>query len=114
MEAVKQQLKRGPIVASLLIAGFVAILSQTLLNVAIPTMMLDLGISANTIQWLITGYMLVNGILVPISAYLIERFTTRQLFIAATGLFAAGTVMCAVAPGYGLLLTGRLIQEQGF
>lgn len=113
MEAIQQHLKRGPIVASLLIAGFVAILSQTLLNVAIPTMMEDLGISANTIQWLITGYMLVNGILVPISAYLIERYSTRQLFVAATGLFTAGTVLCALAPGYEILLGGRLIQAAG-
>jgi EmrB/QacA subfamily drug resistance transporter len=113
MEAVQNQLKRGPIVASLLIAAFVAILSQTLLNVALPKMMQDLKISENTIQWLITGYMLVNGILVPISAYLIERFTTRQLFMWATGLFTAGTIICAVAPGFDVLLTGRLIQAAG-
>lgn len=113
MQAVQNQLKKGPIVASLLIAAFVAILSQTLLNVALPKMMADLNIGENTIQWLITGYMLVNGILVPISAYLIERFTTRQLFAWATGLFTVGTIMCAVAPGFEVLLTGRLIQAAG-
>ncbi|WP_274361710.1 DHA2 family efflux MFS transporter permease subunit [Paenibacillus thermotolerans] len=113
MEAIQNQLKRGPIVASLIIAAFVAILSQTLLNVALPSMMEDLGIGENTIQWLITGYMLVNGILVPISAYLIGRFTTRQLFLWATGLFTAGTVICALAPGFEVLLTGRLIQAAG-
>jgi len=113
MEAIQQQLRRGPIVASLLIAAFVAILSQTLLNVAIPPMMEDLGIGESTIQWLITGYMLVNGILVPISAFLIERFSTRQLFMWATGLFAAGTLMCALAPGFDVLLAGRLIQASG-
>lgn len=113
MEAVQQHLRRGPIVASLLIAAFVAILSQTLLNVALPSMMEDLGIGESTIQWLITGYMLVNGILVPISAFLIERFSTRQLFMWATGLFAAGTILCAVAPDFNFLLTGRLIQASG-
>jgi EmrB/QacA subfamily drug resistance transporter len=113
MQSVQNKIKRGPIVASLLIASFVALLSQTVLNVALPSMMEDLNIGEATIQWLITGYMLVNGILVPISAYLIDRFTTRQLFIWATGLFAAGTIMCAVAPGFGILLTGRLIQAAG-
>ncbi|TJY43217.1 DHA2 family efflux MFS transporter permease subunit [Cohnella pontilimi] len=113
MEAVKQQLRKGPIVASLLIAAFVAILSQTLLNVALPKMMESLNVSSTTIQWLITGYMLVNGILVPISAYLIDKFSTRHLFIAATGLFTVGTLICAVAPGFEVLLAGRLIQAAG-
>lgn len=111
--AVAATFKRGPIVAALLIGAFVAILSQTLLNVALPSMMKDLDISANTIQWLSTGYMLVNGVLIPISAYLIERFTTRQLFIVAVGLFCIGTVVCAVAPGFSVVLTGRLIQAAG-
>jgi len=106
-------IRRGPIVASLILAAFVAILSQTLLNVALPKMMDDLGISANTIQWLSTGYLLVNGVLVPISAYLVSRFTTRQLFLTAVGLFTAGTIVCAVAPNFSIVLTGRLVQAAG-
>ncbi len=113
MENAQLPYRRGPIVASLLIAAFVALLSQTLLNVALPSMMEDLGISENVIQWLITGYMLVNGILVPISAFLIDRFTTRQLFVWATGLFSAGTLLCAIAPGFEVLLAGRLVQAAG-
>ncbi|MFC4601228.1 DHA2 family efflux MFS transporter permease subunit [Cohnella hongkongensis] len=106
-------LRRGPIVAALIIAAFVAILAQTLLNVALPVMMEDLGINANTIQWLSTGYLLVNGVLIPVSAYLIDRFTTRQLFMTSVGLFTLGTILCAVAPNFELLLTGRLIQAAG-
>ena len=106
-------LRRGPIVASLLIAAFVALLAQTVLNVALPVMMEDLQLTASTIQWLSNGYMLVNGVLVPISAYLIERFTTRKLFIVASSLFAIGTIVCAVAPGFEVLLVGRLIQAGG-
>jgi EmrB/QacA subfamily drug resistance transporter len=106
-------LKRGPIVAALLIGAFVAILAQTLLNVALPKMMIDLGISANTIQWLSTGYLLVNGVLIPVSAYLIDRFTTRQLFGTSVGLFTLGTIICAVAPNFEVLLIGRLIQAAG-
>jgi len=106
-------LKRGPIVASLIIGAFVALLAQTLLNVALPKMMEDLGVSANTIQWLSTGYLLVNGVLIPVSAYLIDRFTARKLFITAVGLFTAGTVLSAVAPNFEVLLTGRLVQAAG-
>ncbi|MGG1551044.1 DHA2 family efflux MFS transporter permease subunit [Paenibacillus ferrarius] len=106
-------LKRGPIVASLLIAAFVALLAQTLLNVALPKMMADLNVNENTIQWLINGYMLVNGVLVPVSAYLISKFTTRRLFLVASGFFAVGTIIAAVAPGFSVLLVGRLIQAVG-
>ncbi len=113
MSNADSTLKRGPIVAALLIGAFVALLAQTLLNVALPVMMIDLDISANTIQWLSTGYLLVNGVLIPVTAYLIERFTTRQLFITAMGLFTVGTIMCAVAPNFEVVLTGRLIQAAG-
>ncbi|EPD81982.1 MULTISPECIES: DHA2 family efflux MFS transporter permease subunit [Paenibacillus] len=113
MSTEAPQFKRGPIVASLLIGAFVALLSQTFLNVALPGMMKDLQVSENTIQWLSNGYMLVSGVLVPISAFLIERFTTRKLFIAAVGLFTLGTIISGFAPGFELLLTGRLVQAAG-
>jgi len=111
--AIASTLKRGPIVASLLIGAFVALLSQTLLNVALPKMMADLNIGSNTIQWLVTGYMLVNGVVIPVTAYLISKFTTRQLYMVAMGLFTVGTVVAALAPTFGMLLTGRLIQAVG-
>lgn len=113
MTNASSAIRRGPLVAALLIGAFVALLAQTLLNVALPKMMEDLGISANTIQWLATGYLLVNGVLIPVSAYLIERFSTRQLFTTAMGLFTVGTVMCAVAPNFEVVLTGRLVQAAG-
>lgn len=59
-------IRRGPIIAALLIGAFVALLNQTLMNVALPKMMEDLNIVANTAQWLTTGFMLVNGVLIPI------------------------------------------------
>ncbi|WP_052487948.1 DHA2 family efflux MFS transporter permease subunit [Gordoniibacillus kamchatkensis] len=99
---------------SVLMAGaFISILNQTLINVAIPHMMNDLNVSATTIQWLSTAYMLVNGVLIPISAYLIERFGIRALFIFAMGAFSAGSVICAMAPNFAVLLIGRIVQACG-
>ena len=106
-------LRRGPIVASMLIGSIITLLSQTLLNVALPSMQQDLGVSTNTIQWLMNGYMLVNGVLVPVSAYLIERFSTRRLYFASMGLFFLGTLISAIAPNFGILLAGRLVQAAG-
>ncbi|MDN3017195.1 DHA2 family efflux MFS transporter permease subunit [Paenibacillus sp. BSR1-1] len=103
----------GKILVALMLGAFVAILNQTLLNVAIPHIMNDLGISANTVQWLSTGYMLVNGIAIPITAFLIEKFGTRKLFITAIFLFTLGSVVCSVSANFSMLMIGRVIQACG-
>ncbi|WP_168120049.1 DHA2 family efflux MFS transporter permease subunit [Paenibacillus sp. HB172176] len=113
MSEATQNLRRVPIVAALIMGAFVALLAQTLLNVALPKMMEDLEVSTNTIQWLTNGYLLTNGILIPLSAFLISRFSTRKLFLTAVGLFAIGTIVCAFAPEFSFLLTGRIIQAAG-
>ena len=98
------------VMAVLLAGAFVIILNQTLLNTALPAFMDDFGISANTAQWVTTLFMLVNGIMIPATAYLIQKFTTRTMFFAAMGIFAIGTVICAIAPIYPVLLLGRVVQ----
>ncbi|PFO01502.1 MFS transporter [Bacillus sp. AFS076308] len=103
----------GKILTALMLGAFVAILNQTLLNVAIPHIMNDLGVSANTVQWLSTGYMLVNGILIPVTAYLIEKFGTRKLFIAAISLFTVGSLICSLSFNFSMLMIGRVIQASG-
>ncbi|MGF7049403.1 EmrB/QacA subfamily drug resistance transporter [Paenibacillus sp. DS2015] len=110
---VLENIKRGPIIAALMIGAFVAFLNQTLLNVALPSIMGDLKIEAATGQWLTTGYMLVNGVLIPVTAFLISRFTTRQLFITAMSLFTLGTLICGISPNFGILMVGRVIQASG-
>lgn len=97
-----------------LMAGlFLAILNQTLLNVAMPHLMTEFGVSATTIQWLTTGYMLVNGVLIPLSAFLITRFGQRSLFLVAMICFTLGTLVCGMAPNFSTMLIGRLIQAVG-
>ena len=99
------------VVMSVLLAGaFVIILNQTLLNTALPAFMVDFGITANTAQWVTTLFMLVNGIMIPATAFLIQKFTTRTMFFAAMGIFVVGTVICAAAPVYPVLLLGRVVQ----
>ncbi|MDN3018932.1 DHA2 family efflux MFS transporter permease subunit [Paenibacillus sp. BSR1-1] len=97
----------------LILGAFIATLNQTLMSVAVPELMVDFKISAATAQWLTTGYMLVNGILIPITAYLMQRFTTRELFQTSMFIFLAGTIVSALATGFPVLLTGRLIQAAG-
>ena len=105
--------KHSMIVGLLLAGTFIAILNQTLMITAIPPIMDEMNITANSAQWLTTIFMLVNGIMIPISAFLLERFTTRQLFITAMSVFAAGTLVGGIAPNFEVLLLGRVIQSVG-
>ncbi|OKP93917.1 DHA2 family efflux MFS transporter permease subunit [Paenibacillus sp. P32E] len=105
--------KPGIMVSSLVIANFLAQLMQTMLNTALPRIMVDLRINENKVQWLITIYYLVAGITVPVAGFLVGRFTTRALFFTSVGLFATGTLLAAIAPEFGWVLTGRIIQGIG-
>jgi EmrB/QacA subfamily drug resistance transporter len=108
-----QQFNKMSIAILLLAGSFIAILNQTLMITAIPPIMREMHITANTAQWLTTVFMLVSGIMIPVSAFLLERYTTRQLFISAMSIFAIGTVVAGFAPNFGVLLLGRIIQSSG-
>jgi len=97
----------------LILGCFLSTLNQTLLNVALSNLMDVFSVSASTVQWLSTGFMLVNGVLVPITAYLMKRFSTRQLFISSMLFLLIGSIFCAVAPNFTTLLIGRMIQAVG-
>ena len=94
----------------LLAGAFVAVLNATLLTPALPTIMADMGIASTTVQWLTSGYALTEAVIIPLAAYLMGRFSTRRLFIGGMTLFAAGSLVSAVAPVFPLLLLGRVMQ----
>lgn len=102
-----------PLMLVLISGAFAAILNQTLLATALPHIMRDLSLDENTAQWLQSIFMLVNSIMIPITAFLIQRYTTRGLFLTAMGIFAIGTVICAVAPNFTVLMVGRVAQAGG-
>lgn len=105
--------KRNLIVGVMLVSAFVAILNQTLLNTALPSIMRELNITENISQWLITGFMLVNGVMIPLTAYLMDRIKTRPLYLAAMGIFLVGSIVAAIAPNFAILMTARVIQAMG-
>ncbi|MCA0987481.1 MDR family MFS transporter [Guptibacillus algicola] len=101
------------ILAVLIVGAFIAFLNNTLLNIALPSIMADLQVGTATVQWLTTGFMLVNGIMIPATAFLIEKFSVRRLFLAAMGLFAIGTIVAGMADVFPVLLGGRMLQASG-
>lgn len=103
--------RKNMIMVAVLLAGtLLAVLNQTLLSPALPAIMRDLAVDATTVQWLTSGYSLVEAVVIPLSAYLIGRFTTRQLFISAFSIFAVGSLAATLAPHFGVLLLGRVLQ----
>ncbi|EOQ11102.1 MDR family MFS transporter [Bacillus cereus] len=101
------------ILITFMIGAFFAILNETLLNIALTQLMVVFHVDASTVQWLATGFMLVMGVLMPISALLIQWFTTRQMFIGIMSVFLIGTVFAACAVNFPMLLIGRMIQAVG-
>lgn len=101
------------IMATLKIGTFLALLNENIINVALSKLMVVFSVSANTVQWLTSGYMLVLGILVPVTAYLIERLSTRELYLSSMILLLIGTILAAYAQNFYMLLGARLFQGLG-
>ncbi|WP_077625090.1 MDR family MFS transporter [Sediminibacillus massiliensis] len=101
------------IMVTFLIGAFFAILNETLLNIALTELMDVFNVDAPTVQWMATGFMLVMGVLMPISALLIQWFTTRQMFIGVMSIFLVGTTIAASAVNFPMLLAGRMTQAVG-
>lgn len=107
------KVKTLPIMTALIIGAFFAILNETLLNIALTTLMQEFNITLPTVQWVATGFMLIMGIVIPISPLLMQWFTTRQLFLGTMIVFTLGSIIAASAPTFAILLIGRLIQAIG-
>ena len=100
-------------VLTLLTGTFTTFLTQTILTTAFPTLMATFHIGASAVQWLTTGFMLVMGIMIPVSAWLLAKFNVKYLYISAISLFLFGTIICRFAVSFPMLLAGRLIQAAG-
>lgn len=101
------------IIAILMVGAFITFLNNTLLNIALPPIMEEMNVGPSAAQWVTTGYMLVNGIMIPTTAFLIEKYSVRRLFLVATGIFSIGTVIAGITPFFYLLIIARMVQAFG-
>ena len=98
----------------ILISGaFIAFLSNTFLNVALPSIKNDFNISTGSVQWVSTSYMLVAGVIIPMTAYFMNRFSAKKIFLSAMGLFLIGTTIAGFSFAFPMLIVGRMIQATG-
>lgn len=105
--------QRSLIMITLMLGGFIALLDETILNVAFAQLETDLHVPISTIQWLATAYMLIIGILVPVVAFLLKTFPTKTMYLAAMLLYTLGTVFCGFSASFPALLVSRMVQASG-
>ncbi|WP_375430943.1 DHA2 family efflux MFS transporter permease subunit [uncultured Friedmanniella sp.] len=101
------------VIMTLLVATFVVILNETIMGVALPHLMSDLGVAASTVQWLSTAFLLTMGVVIPTTGFLLQRLPTRTVFLLAMSLFSTGTLVAALANGFWMLLVARVVQASG-
>ncbi len=92
---------------------FVSVLNSSMVNVVVPVIGTDYGVSEAQVGWVITGYLLTYAIGIPLYGRLSDVFSLRRAFTMGLLLFAVGSLMCAVAPSLGMLVFGRVIQGAG-
>jgi DHA2 family lincomycin resistance protein-like MFS transporter len=101
------------VIALLVGSAFVMILNETIMSVALPALIADLGITVGTAQWLTSGFLLTMAVVIPITGFLLQRFPPRRVYLASMLLFSTGTLVSALAPGFPVLLAGRIVQAAG-
>ncbi|WP_033289528.1 MDR family MFS transporter [Amycolatopsis jejuensis] len=105
--------KPGLIITVLVLSAFVMILNETILSIALRDLTVDLSVPTTTIQWLTSGFLLTMAVVIPTTGFLLERFTPRQVFLVSLTAFSIGTLLCGIAPGFTLLMAGRVVQAIG-
>ncbi|MFC4456157.1 MDR family MFS transporter [Deinococcus sonorensis] len=108
-----QDARSRAVIMVLLLATFVVVLNETIMNVALPTLILDFHVTASVAQWLATGFMLTMAVVIPTTGFLLQRLTSRAVFLLAMGTFSVGTLLAAAAPTFALLLLARVVQAVG-
>ncbi len=93
--------------------SFTGVVVETAMNVTFPTLMREFGVNLSTVQWITTGYLLILAIIIPSSAFLKKKFTSKKIFITANLIFLTGTFLGAFASSFEMLLFGRLLQGAG-
>lgn len=105
--------KRTMIFINIVITCIASSMLATALTTALPSIISDMDISVTTGQWLTSGYSLAMGIMMPLTAFLITRFPTRNLYLSGLTIFILGLILCAIAPNFHFMMFGRILQASG-
>src|SRR5699024_7286399 len=87
--------------------------NETIVSIALPHLAVAMDVTATTVQWLISGFLVTMAVVIPTTGFLLERFTPRRIYLVAVGSFVVGTLLCALAVNFPALLIGRIVQACG-
>lgn len=93
--------------------GVLALLSTTVVGVAVPDMVAEFGAGVDAAQWVTTAYLLAAGVAIPVSGWASVRFGVRTTWLFAIGLFTLGSLLAVVATDFGFLTLARVVQGAG-
>ncbi len=95
------------------LGAFAAILNSSSINVALPKLMTIFGVAENEIEWILTAYMLVSGVAIPITGYFSDRFGIKRVYLTGLALFVVGSVLCSLSWSNETMIASRVIQGIG-
>lgn len=95
------------------VAFFMEALDTTILNTAVPTIALALGVSPLSMKAVLASYTLSLAVFIPISGWIADRFGTRRVFASAIGIFTIGSILCGVSSDIHWLVASRILQGCG-
>ena len=101
------------VLGTTMIATFMAVLDATIVTVALPNLMAAFGVPIDTIEWMLTAYLLVFGVMLPSSGWFADRFGYKKIFMLGLVLFTAGSFLCSIAWDIGFLMFFRIVQGLG-
>lgn len=110
-EMSAEKKRENKLMLSIVLSGsFACMLNQNVISPLLPVIMVEFSVSAEMVQWLTTVYMLISAIMIPITAFLLERYSLRGLFIVSMCSFLLGSLLLAWSPYFTVTLLGRVFQ----
>jgi EmrB/QacA subfamily drug resistance transporter len=109
-ELQKHQENFWPALIAIIFGAFMAILSNTLVNVALPSLMNDFNTDLTTVQWVLTGFMLASGSIIPVTGYLGDRFSNKRVYLLSLAGFTLFSALCALSLSISTLIIFRVLQ----
>jgi DHA2 family multidrug resistance protein len=105
--------RRAMVTLAVITATMLEIIDTTIVNVALPNIQGNFGVSVDQGAWVVTGYIIANVVVIPITPWLSERFGRRAYYLASIVLFTFASIMCGLSGSFGELVFWRLIQGMG-
>ncbi len=104
---------RWLVLAGVMIATFMAVLDATIVNVALPKLMASFGVTVDRVEWVLTAYLLVFGVMLPTSGWLADHIGYKLIFTLGLLLFTFSSFMCSLAWDFNVLIFWRVLQGAG-